>query len=253
MSKTRVVMSNPNIKENLDKILQCMSDACVLRPKELSSQKPRLVAVSKTKPSALVIEAYNHGQRHFGENYVQEFSSKAWESEVQEQCPDVKWHFIGRLQKSGLNKILNAPHLYMIETIDSLSIAQKANASLTRIGREEPLRCFIQVNTSGEENKGGVEPSAVNALVSSMIKDLPKLKFSGLMTIGSLAHSKSSTEEANPDFETLCACRAALCAELDIPVEDVELSMGMSTDYQRAIEMGSTSVRVGSAIFGSRS
>ncbi|KAH0623186.1 hypothetical protein JD844_031231 [Phrynosoma platyrhinos] len=115
--------------------------------------QPRLVAVSKTKPAEMVIEAYNHGQRSFGENYVQELLEKASDSRILSSCPDIKWHFIGHLQKNNVNKLIGVPNLFMLETVDSLKLADRVNASWQKKGSLEKLKIMVQVNTSGEDSK----------------------------------------------------------------------------------------------------
>jgi len=113
---------------------------------------PRLVAVSKTKPKEAVLEAYEAGVRDFGENYVQEIVEKGLDEELVAKCPEIRWHFIGHLQKNKVNKLLLVPNLYAIETVDSLKLASALNSSWERSHPNgEPLKIFLQVNTSGEE------------------------------------------------------------------------------------------------------
>lgn len=110
------------------------------------------MAVSKTKPVESIIEAYEAGQRHFGENYVQELEDKSHNEIILEKCKEIKWHFIGHLQGNKVNKIINVPNLYIIETVDSQKLAKKLSNSWTSSdGGNSKLRVFIQVNTSGEK------------------------------------------------------------------------------------------------------
>lgn len=198
----------------------------------------RLVAVSKTKPVTDLLEAYNEGQRHFGENYVDELLGK------EKQMPDdVMWHFIGHLQSNKAKLLAAIPNLYCVETIDSQKLAQKLNSSRQTTGLP-PLKVFVQVNTSSEGTKSGVEPESCISLARFIIERCPNLAFSGLMTIG-------MPGETN-DFRILSSLRDSLCAELSLDKSSVELSMGMSSDYEQAIREGSTNVRVGSTIFGER-
>ncbi|KAJ8778589.1 hypothetical protein J1605_013266 [Eschrichtius robustus] len=95
------------------------------QPRELPAIQPRLVAVSKTKPADMVIEAYSHQQRTFGENYVQELLEKASNPKILSSCPEIKWHFIGHLQKQNVNKLMAVPNLFMLETVDSVKLADK--------------------------------------------------------------------------------------------------------------------------------
>lgn len=122
--------------------------------KELDAVEPRLVAVSKTKPVNLIIEAYEEGQRHFGENYVQELEEKANNAEILEKCKDIRWHFIGHLQKNKVNKVFSLPNIYLVETVDSQKLATVLNNNWPKFGPpNSKLKILIQVNTSGEEGK----------------------------------------------------------------------------------------------------
>lgn len=210
--------------------------------KKLNRNNVRIVAVSKTKPIESIMEVYETGQRHFGENYIQEICEKA------PKCPDdIKWHFIGHVQTNKVKGLLQIPNLWVIETVDREKLANALNKQIEEMKRE-PLNIFIQVNTSNEEQKGGVSPKEVLNLVKFIIEKCPNLKLIGLMTIGST--ESSHKEGKNPDFETLVECKYMI--EKDFKDLNLELSMGMSSDYLQAIEQGSTNVRVGSLIFGER-
>ncbi|XP_009390007.2 uncharacterized protein LOC103976507 isoform X3 [Musa acuminata AAA Group] len=231
----------------------------VLQAAERSGRSPeqvRVVAVSKTKPASLLRQVYDAGHRCFGENYVQEIVEKAPQLPV-----DIEWHFIGNLQRNKVKSLLaGVPNLHMIESVDDVKdnfperkvgflqtkIANHVDRVVASLGRK-PLKVLVQVNTSGEESKFGVDPSGCVNLVRHVKLGCPNLIFSGLMTIGMLDYS--STPE---NFKTLSNCRAEVCKELEIPEEQCELSMGMSADFEQAIEMGSTNVRIGSTIFGVR-
>ncbi|WCJ20214.1 Pyridoxal phosphate homeostasis protein [Euphorbia peplus] len=206
-----------------------------------AGQQIRVVAVSKTKPVPVLRQVYDAGHRCFGENYVQELIEKA------PQLPeDIEWHFIGNLQSNKVKPLLNGvPNLTMVETVDDEKIANHLDRAIGNLGRK-PLKVLIQVNTSGEESKSGVEPSGCVELAKH-VQSCANLEFSGLMTIGMLDYT--STPE---NFKTLANCRTEVCKALCIPEEQCELSMGMSSDFELAIEMGSTNVRVGSTIFGAR-
>lgn len=227
-----------------------VQQAVARRPRDLPAIEPRLVAVSKTKPADVVIEAYSHGQRTFGENYVQELLEKASNPKILSSCPEIKWHFIGHLQKQNVNKLMAVPNLFMLETVDSVKLADKVNSSWQKKGSPERLKVMVQINTSGEESKHGLPPSETVATVEHINAKCPSLEFVGLMTIGSFGHDLS--QGPNPDFQMLVSLREELCKKLNIPTDQVELSMGMSMDFQHAIEVGSTNVRVGSTIFGER-
>ncbi|KAK9092018.1 hypothetical protein Syun_026929 [Stephania yunnanensis] len=202
----------------------------------------RVVAVSKTKPVSLIRDVYDSGHRCFGENYVQELIDKA------PQLPeDIEWHFVGHLQSNKVKSLLAAvPNLAMVQTVDNEKIANHLDRFVASIGRR-PLNVLVQVNTSGEASKSGVEPSDCVELARHLKLSCPNLVFSGLMTIGMKDYT--STPE---NFKVLSNCRANVCSALGISEEQCELSMGMSGDFEQAIEMGSTSVRIGSTIFGPR-
>ncbi|XP_073425133.1 pyridoxal phosphate homeostasis protein isoform X2 [Dendrobates tinctorius] len=198
----------------------------------------------------MVIEAYSHGQRVFGENYVQELVEKSSDAKILSSCPEIKWHFIGHLQKHSINKLIAVPNLHILETIDSVKLADKVNSSWQRKGSPEKLKVMVQVNTSSEESKHGLPPSDTVELVKHIREKCPGLEFVGLMTIGSFGHDL--TQGPNPDFQLLLKQREEVCEKLGLSPDAVELSMGMSSDFEHAIEVGSTNVRVGSTIFGER-
>jgi len=229
-------------KQHVVTALKNVHDAISSLTNQLQLKKePRLVAVSKIKPSFLVKAAYDAGQRHFGENYIQELATKA---EELSDLEGIKWHFIGHLQSNKCKQLLGVPHLYMIETVDSQKLASILNKTWEGL---HPLNIMVQINTSGEESKSGIEPSDVSDLVEYVLKECPKLHFSGLMTIGRPAPSPDQ-----PDFKLMVELRKHVCEKFGLSLDDVELSMGMSSDYKVAIEMGSTNVRIGSVIFGER-
>eukprot|EP00928_Gymnodinium_smaydae_P025750 TRINITY_DN20418_c0_g1_i1.p1 TRINITY_DN20418_c0_g1~~TRINITY_DN20418_c0_g1_i1.p1 ORF type:complete len:316 (-),score=45.74 TRINITY_DN20418_c0_g1_i1:199-1101(-) len=205
---------------------------------------PRIVAVSKTKPVEMLLEAYAAGQRHFGENYVQELVQKA------PLLPeDVQWHFIGRLQSNKVKTLINAcPSLACIETVTSSKLARAVNTAWIDTNSQRRLRVMIQVNSSGELNKGGVEPVDCAALCEVVARECDGLELAGLMTIGAADYSGCRTE----DFETLRWCQQEVAKAVGIEADALELSMGMSNDFETAIREGSTSVRIGSTIFGAR-
>uniref|UniRef100_A0A671NAC9 Pyridoxal phosphate homeostasis protein n=1 Tax=Sinocyclocheilus anshuiensis TaxID=1608454 RepID=A0A671NAC9_9TELE len=247
----RVVMSE-EVGKKVQAVVDRVNQAVSRRPKTLPCIAPRLVAVSKTKPPEMVVEAYKHGQRNFGENYVNELVEKASHPLVVSSCPEIKWHFIGHLQKNNVNKLLGVSNLYMVETIDSVKLAEKVNSSWQkmRAANTQRLKIMVQINTSGEESKHGLPPDETVNMVKHIVSQCPALDFAGLMTIGRYGYDLS--EGPNPDFQMLLKRREEVCESLKIPVEQVELSMGMSTDFEHAIEVGSTNVRVGSTIFGTR-
>eukprot|EP00891_Asterochloris_glomerata_P003760 jgi/Astpho2/3760/fgenesh1_pm.00060_%23_21_t len=206
------------------------------------SNKVRLVAVSKTKPKEMVQEAYDAGQRDFGENYVQELTEKA-----PELPQDIRWHFIGHLQSNKAKALLDGvPNLAAVETVDSEKLANKLNNAVNNLDRD-PLAVFVQINSSGEESKFGVEPADCVQLARHVHTQCNQLRLQGLMTIG-MADYHSRPE----NFKCMTDCRQKVCEELGLQEDAVELSMGMSNDFEEAVQYGSTNVRVGSTIFGAR-
>nr|KAF6428273.1 pyridoxal phosphate binding protein [Rousettus aegyptiacus] len=181
---------------------------------------------------------------------VQELLEKASNPKILSSCPEIKWHFIGHLQKQNVNKLMAVPNLFMLETVDSMKLADKVNSSWQKKASSERLKVMVQINTSGEESKHGLLPSETVAMVEHINTKCPSLEFVGLMTIGSFGHDLS--QGPNPDFQMLLSLREELCKKLNITADQVELSMGMSMDFQHAIEVGSTNVRIGSTIFGER-
>ena len=119
---------------------------------------PRLVAVSKTKPKEMILEAYDAGHRDFGENYVQELADKSNDADILKYCPDIKWHFIGNCQTKNVNKLAKCRNLSVIETITSEKLADKLQFQFAKKEKESLVNVMVQVNTSGEENKNGIEP-----------------------------------------------------------------------------------------------
>jgi len=199
----------------------------------------RLVAVSKTHPAVLVAEAARSGQLLFGENYVQELTAKA--AEVKEP---VEWHFIGNLQSNKVRQV--AGLVSMIHSVDRLSLAQEIDRQWEKIGR----RCdvLVQVNIACEATKCGTGTDDLFRLVRDIAR-LPHLRIRGLMTMPPFF---DDPEGARPYFRELHGLAAEITALGVAGVTMAELSMGMSGDFEVAIEEGATLVRVGSAIFGER-
>ena len=203
-----------------------------------------LIAVSKTKPVELLKGAYDEGQRDFGENYVQEVTAKG------PMMPDdVRWHFIGHLQTNKVKELVSVPNLHCVHTVDSLKLAAELQKRCLALRPERPLAVLVQVNTSGEESKSGCAPDECTELCAALRDSCPNLALSGLMCIGKYS---SAEGEATADFACLVKCRAAAAAKLDVAPDALVLSMGMSHDFDVALDAGATHVRVGSTIFGAR-
>lgn len=189
-----------------------------------------LVAVSKTQSVELVREAYLAGQRHFGENYVQEWRAKA---EVLSDLPDLVWHFIGSLQSNKAKYLVG--RVGLVHTIDREELARELGRRSASKGAV--ARVLVEVNVAGEASKSGCAVEEVPGLVAA-IGTIPGLELRGLMCIPPFEG------DPRPHFRRLRQLRDSLGL--------TELSMGMSSDYQAAIEEGATIVRVGTAIFGER-
>lgn len=199
----------------------------------------RLVAVSKTQTAAALEEAARSGQLLFGENYVQELTAKA--AAVTEP---VEWHFIGNLQGNKVRQV--AGLVSMVHSVDRLSLAQEIDRQWARIGRACDV--LVQVNIACEATKCGTSTDELFRLVRDIAR-LPHLQVRGLMTMPPFF---DDPEGARPYFRELRRLAAAIAALGVAGVEMKELSMGMSGDFEVAIEEGATLVRVGSAIFGGR-
>ncbi|KAJ4169403.1 hypothetical protein NW754_016434 [Fusarium falciforme] len=215
----------------------------------------RLVAVSKLKPAndILALHKAPTSHTHFGENYAQELTQKA------ALLPNtVQWHFIGGLQSGHCKSLAKIPNLFCVSSVDTSKKAQLLNTARTNLLASQPelskLGVHVQVNTSGEEAKSGCAPGADTvALCREIVDTCPSLQLLGLMTIGAIARSKATTAETeNEDFLTLKEQRDLVAKELGLSEESLELSMGMSEDFEGAVRLGSSEVRVGSTIFGQR-
>lgn len=193
-----------------------------------------LLAVSKTKPSSALREAYAAGLRDFGENYLQEALGKQAELADLPLC----WHFIGPIQSNKTRAI--AENFAWVHSVDRLKIAQRLSEQ--RPEGLEPLNICIQVNVSGEASKSGCTPEDLPALAAA-ISALPRLKLRGLMAIPEPTEDQAEQAAA---FEAV----RTLQDQLDLPLDT--LSMGMSHDLEAAIAQGATWVRIGTALFGAR-
>lgn len=201
------------------------------------TQQVNLLAVSKAQAVLAIREAYAAGHTKFGENYLQEALEK--QNELRNLA--IEWHFIGPIQSNKTQSI--AQHFSWVHSVDRLKIAQRLNDA--RPANLAPLQVCIQLNISNEVSKGGITPHELEALAAAIV-NLPKLKLRGLMAIPAPSDNK---DQQRAQFKQVRECYDALLAkgfELDT------LSIGMSDDYEIAIEQGATIVRIGSALFGSR-
>lgn len=200
-----------------------------------------LVAVSKTKPNEALMEAYEAGQRDFGENYVQELVDKY------EALPkDIRWHFIGHLQSNKVKYI--APFVYLIHGVDSLKLLQEINKQALKNGKT--IDCLLQLYIAQEETKFGLSFEECRELLGSeAFKELKNIKVKGFMA---MASNTDNENQIRKEFETLKQLNDELSSLTTYNFEPAVLSFGMSSDYKIALEFGSTMLRIGSTIFGRR-
>ena len=226
------------IANNLQQVLGRIAHACAAAGRDPASVS--LLAVSKTFGAEAVLQAAAAGQRAFGENYIQEGVEKI-AAVGGGFVPALQWHCIGPIQSNKTRLV--AEHFDWVHTVDRLKIAERLSAQ--RPADRPPLNVCIQVNIDGGANKSGVAPGEALALARA-VAALPQLKLRGLMSIPEIA----------PDFEAARAVHAGARALFDQLNADGlgldTLSMGMSDDLEAAIAAGSTMVRIGTAIFGSR-
>uniref|UniRef100_A0AC35TN07 Pyridoxal phosphate homeostasis protein n=1 Tax=Rhabditophanes sp. KR3021 TaxID=114890 RepID=A0AC35TN07_9BILA len=217
---------------------------------EQSIRRAELVAIAKTYPASYIKSLYlTSHQEHFGENKVKELVEKS--EELHESCPDIKWHFIGKVQSNKINQLLNVKNLYLIQTVESYRYAELINeAALRKNLPDGSIKIMIQVNTSGEEQKQGCQPEELYEIVGKTLTRLPKLELVGLMTIG-MKHD--GTNEADfTEFAFLKSLRDETQSKLladNISCNKLKLSMGMSGDFPIAIKNETDYIRVGTKIF----
>ncbi len=224
-----------NIAERLTSAYQQMAEITAKCQREPSTAQ--LIAVSKTKPVADIEEAYAAGQRAFGENYVQELVEKA---QFFENKTDICWHFIGPIQSNKTRDI--AAFADVVHSIERAKIAERLAAQ--RKPNQAPLQVLIQINISGEVSKSGVLPTEMLAL-AKVIAGLPQLELIGLMAIPEPAVAGDNRQA----FEAMAELSKQLIA---IYPKARQISMGMSDDWQQALTLGATMIRLGTAIFGHR-
>jgi pyridoxal phosphate enzyme (YggS family) len=227
------------LKENLDRIEAEIAAAC------REAGRPRgevaLMAVSKMHPASAIIAMEALGVRLFGENRVQEFQEKS----AQLSLPGAEFHLIGHLQS---NKVGRAAELFAsVDTLDSVSLAERLDQAATRVGRR--LAVLIEIKLSPEETKAGLNPESPElALLLERLPDLPGLELRGLMMVPPFLEDLSAVR---PYFRSLRVLRDRLAAAHP-RLSFAELSMGMSHDFPVAIGEGATQVRIGTALFGAR-
>jgi pyridoxal phosphate enzyme (YggS family) len=227
-----------SIATNIEAIREEINAACDEANRDRS--EVRLIAVSKTQPASLVREAFDTGQIEFGESYVQEFLEKH-EDPLLEHLP-IKWHFIGHLQSNKIRSIIG--RVALIHGIDKLSTAEEL--SKRAIQHNLQVDYLLEVNTSGETSKYGMQPDEVLSSADALF-NLPGITLRGLMTIAA-----PDRVRAQEEFSLLRILLESLQQIAPDPSKLTELSMGMSGDFREAIHEGATMIRVGTAIFGWR-
>ena len=225
------------VTENLKIVEEKIAKACERAKRDRS--EVTLIAVSKTKPEVMIEEAYAAGQRDFGENKVQEICRK------KELLPeDIRWHMIGHLQRNKVHQVVNKACL--IHSVDSLRLAETISHEAEKKEIEVPV--LVEVNVAQEESKFGVTTEETISLVEEIAK-LPHIQVRGLMTIAPFVEDP---EENRGIFRKLKQLSVDIAAKNINNVNMSVLSMGMTNDYEVAIEEGATMVRVGTGIFGER-
>ncbi|MBQ5918752.1 MAG: YggS family pyridoxal phosphate-dependent enzyme [Lachnospiraceae bacterium] len=222
---------------NYNHVLNQVNAACenVNRNKD----EVTLIAVSKTKPSSDIQELYDYGVRDFGENKVQELTSK-----YEELPKDIRWHLIGHLQTNKVKYIVDK--VYMIHSVDSVKLAREIEKEAAK--KNVNVNILVQVNVANEDTKFGLDNSEVIKIVEE-IATLPHLRIKGLMTIAPFVDDGEENRKYFNELKEL---------SVDIKAKNIDnvcmdmLSMGMSGDFETAIEEGATHVRVGTSIFGVR-
>lgn len=221
-----------SITENIESVKELI--------KEYNCQ---LIAVGKTKPVAMLMEAYQAGVRDFGENKVQEMTEKY------EQMPkDVRWHMIGHLQRNKVKHIV--PFVYLIHGVDSLKLLREINKQAGKVERK--INCLLQIHIAEEESKFGLsEEELFDVLDSDELRNSRYINIIGLMGMATFTDDQVQVRK---EFKNLKHIFDKVKSAPNLPahVQMQELSMGMSGDYHIALEEGSTMVRIGTTIFGSR-
>jgi PLP dependent protein len=231
-------MTHTSVRENLPRVQERIASAAARAGRK--AEEITLIAVSKTHPASAIREAYEAGIRHFGENRVQEWEGKRAGTEGLAAT----WHLIGHLQS---NKAARAAKLFhSVDSVDDFAVAQRLDRARAEMQIIDKLRVLIEVRIAPEETKSGVEISELSALAEKFA-DLRQLELAGLMCIPPFLEN---AQRVRPYFKRLRELREDLVRRLGLALPI--LSMGMSNDFEMAIEEGATEVRVGTAIFGVR-
>lgn len=237
MRKVLRQMSLSTIKDNLTEVRNNIDNACIRSgrdPKDVT-----LIAVSKTKPVEMLLEAYEAGVRNFGENKVQEIVDK-----IDKLPADARFHMIGHLQTNKVKYIID--RIYMIHSLDSIKLAMEIDKRAKAVGRVIP--CLVEINIGNEESKYGIKPEEAAQFIED-ISGLEGIEIKGLMCV---APAVDNPEDAREYFVRMRELSVDITRKNNDNIELSILSMGMSGDYTVAVEEGAGYVRVGSSIFGLR-
>jgi len=228
-------MTSDRICANLQNVRDRMAAAAARAGRPAGAV--RLVAVTKTVPTDAIRTLLAAGQRDIGENRAQQLRDRS----RQLQGEGVRWHMIGRLQRNKVKYVV--PTCVMVHSVDSVRLAEEIEKRADRA--ETTATCLLEVNVAGEEQKGGVAPDEAPAL-AARVAALPHVDLAGLMTMAPLV---DDAEETRPVFAATRELLQRINREADLPRPLAELSMGMTQDFEVAVEEGATIVRVGSALF----
>ena len=231
-------MAQTSVRDNLLRIQERISKAAARAGRK--AEEITLIGVSKTHPASAIREGYEAGIRHFGENRVQEWEGKRAGMEGLAAA----WHLVGHLQS---NKTARAARIFhSVDSVDDFAIAQRLDRARAEAGITGKLRVLIEVRVATEESKSGAEIADLPALAKK-VAELPRLQLAGLMCIPPFLEE---AERVRPFFRRLRELHSELTEKLGLALP--VLSMGMSHDFEMAIEEGATEVRVGTALFGQR-
>lgn len=228
---------NSSIQEHIKEVERKIEEACARGNR--NREDITLIAVSKTKPLEDLIEAYEAGCRDFGENKVQEILEKA-----PKMPPDARFHMIGHLQRNKVKQVL--PHVVMIHSVDSVRLAEQIQQEAEKLGKT--MNVLLEVNVAKEESKFGFYPEQVMDTVETISK-FSHVRIQGLMTIAPFVEEPEENREV---FQKLYQLSVDIKKKNIDNVNMCVLSMGMTGDYQVAIEEGASMIRVGTGIFGAR-
>jgi len=228
----------PDIGKNLQAVLE--QAFCAAKRAGRDPKTVKLVAVSKSKPAGMIEEAHRAGLKTFGENYVREFLEK-----YRKLLPyELRWHFVGHLQRRKVKEIIGKVQL--VHSLDSFPLAHEIEKRAAE--KNIVQKCLLEINIAGEGTKTGIAPDEAASLLRE-ISLLPHLEVTGLM---GLPPPFDDPEKSRPFFTELRELKNEINIRKIYPTELTELSMGMSHDFEVAIEEGATYIRVGTAIFGER-